>query len=97
MRLNILALSLTFGLLWGAAILFVAVANLIWPGYGRVAVVDVLNLLSSTAMPPVTKGFSRRHSTRTRGTPRGCLRHGLCGSPRSCEIPTEDSAAKLSK
>jgi hypothetical protein len=35
MRLNILALSLTFGLLWGAAILFVAVANLIWPGYGR--------------------------------------------------------------
>ena len=33
MRLNVLALPLTFGLLWGAVILFVAVANLIWPGY----------------------------------------------------------------
>ena len=28
-------LPLTAGLLWGAAILIVASANLIWPGYGR--------------------------------------------------------------
>ena len=36
MRLNITALALTVGVFWGAAILVVAAANLIWPGYGRV-------------------------------------------------------------
>jgi hypothetical protein len=35
MKLNVTALSLTGGLFWGAAILIVALANLIWPGYGR--------------------------------------------------------------
>lgn len=35
MRLNITALTLTAGLFWGGAILIVALANLIWPGYGR--------------------------------------------------------------
>jgi len=35
MKLNVTALALTAGLFWGAAILMVAVANLIWPGYGR--------------------------------------------------------------
>lgn len=35
MRLNIIALALTAGLFWGAAILIVASANLIWPDYGR--------------------------------------------------------------
>ena len=35
MRLNITAFSLTAGLIWGGAILMVAVANLAWPGYGR--------------------------------------------------------------
>jgi len=35
MRFNVIALSLTAGLFWGAAILIVAAANLIWPGYGR--------------------------------------------------------------
>jgi hypothetical protein len=35
MRLNVSALALTVGLLWGAAILVVASANLIWPSYGR--------------------------------------------------------------
>ena len=35
MRFNITALSLTVGLFWGAAILIVAAANLIWPSYGR--------------------------------------------------------------
>lgn len=35
MRLNTTALSLTAGIFWGAAILIVALANIIWPGYGR--------------------------------------------------------------
>jgi len=35
MRLNITALTLTAGLFWGAAMLIVAMANLIWPNYGR--------------------------------------------------------------
>jgi hypothetical protein len=34
MRFNVTALSLTSGLIWGAAILIVALGNLIWPGYG---------------------------------------------------------------
>ena len=35
MRLSITAMSVAFGLLWGACILVVAAANLIWPGYGQ--------------------------------------------------------------
>ena len=35
MRLNIVATSMAFGLLWGACILIVAAANLIWPSYGQ--------------------------------------------------------------
>lgn len=35
MRFNVIALSATAGLFWGAAILVVASANLIWPTYGR--------------------------------------------------------------
>jgi len=35
MRLNVIALSLTAALFWGAAILIVALANSIWPDYGR--------------------------------------------------------------
>ncbi len=35
MRLHITALSFTVGLIWGAAIFLVAVANLIWPNYGQ--------------------------------------------------------------
>jgi hypothetical protein len=35
MRLDVTALALTAGLLWGAAMLLVAGANLVWPGYGR--------------------------------------------------------------
>ena len=35
MRFNIVALSLTFGLFWGACLLIVGLANLMWPGYGR--------------------------------------------------------------
>jgi hypothetical protein len=35
MRINVIALSATAGLFWGAAILVVASANLVWPTYGR--------------------------------------------------------------
>ena len=35
MRFNVVPLALTLGVFWGAAILIVAVANLIWPNYGR--------------------------------------------------------------
>jgi hypothetical protein len=34
MRINVFALSATAALFWGAAILIVASANLIWPSYG---------------------------------------------------------------
>jgi hypothetical protein len=40
MRCNVTALALSVGLLWGAAILVVGLANLVWPGYGR-AFLDV--------------------------------------------------------
>ena len=40
MRCNVTALTLTVGLFWAAAIFIVALANLIWPGYGR-AFLDV--------------------------------------------------------
>ncbi|MGB8435099.1 MAG: hypothetical protein WCE38_12640 [Burkholderiales bacterium] len=43
MKLNITALTLTGGLFWGMAIFIVAVANLIWPSYGR----TVLDLAAS--------------------------------------------------
>ena len=35
MRFSVTLLGLTLGVFWGAAILIVAVANLIWPSYGR--------------------------------------------------------------
>jgi len=35
MKFNLAAITLTGGLFWGAAILIVASANLIWPSYGR--------------------------------------------------------------
>jgi hypothetical protein len=35
MRLHVTAFALTAGLIWGAAILLVALANLIWPNYGQ--------------------------------------------------------------
>ena len=34
-RFNIAALAVAAGLFWGAAILIVSAANLLWPGYGR--------------------------------------------------------------
>jgi len=35
MKLNVIALGLAAGLLWGGAVLVVALANLAWPDYGR--------------------------------------------------------------
>ncbi|MFQ5755677.1 MAG: hypothetical protein ACE5H7_06215 [Acidiferrobacterales bacterium] len=36
MKLDIKAMSITFGLIWGVLAMFlVGVANLIWPAYGR--------------------------------------------------------------
>lgn len=35
MRFNVIALGAAAGLLWGAAIFFVAIANMIWPAYGQ--------------------------------------------------------------
>ena len=35
MRLNVAAMGFTIGILWGASILFVGVANMIWPSYGQ--------------------------------------------------------------
>lgn len=36
MKFNLTALGLTAGLFWGGAIFFVALANMMWPPYGRV-------------------------------------------------------------
>ena len=35
MKLDIKAFALAFGLIWGGSVLAVAVANQLWPGYGR--------------------------------------------------------------
>jgi hypothetical protein len=35
MQLNIKAMTMAFGLIWGGCILVVGAANLIWPGYGQ--------------------------------------------------------------
>jgi hypothetical protein len=35
MRFNVIAFGIAAGLVWGAAVLIVAAANLIWPSYGR--------------------------------------------------------------
>ena len=35
MRLNITAMALAVGLIWGGCILVVGAANPIWPGYGQ--------------------------------------------------------------
>ena len=37
MRLNTTAMAVAFGILWGACILIVGVANMIWPSYGQVS------------------------------------------------------------
>ena len=34
MRLSIKAMAVAFGIFWGACVLFVGIANNIWPSYG---------------------------------------------------------------
>jgi hypothetical protein len=34
MRLNTKAMAIAFAILWGACVLFMGIANMIWPGYG---------------------------------------------------------------
>ena len=41
MKFNLTAMAFAGGLVWGGAILCVAVANLVWPTYGR-ALLDVV-------------------------------------------------------
>ena len=43
MKLNIRAMVLTMAILWGAAVLLVGIANLIWIGYGK----EFMHLLAS--------------------------------------------------
>jgi hypothetical protein len=43
MRFSVKGMAITIGVLWGASVLVVGVANLIWPAYG----VDCLKLLAS--------------------------------------------------
>ena len=35
MKLNVTAFALAAGILWGGAFLVVALANIVWPSYGR--------------------------------------------------------------
>lgn len=35
MKLDIKAMAITLGLVWGAAVLLVGIANLVWPNYGQ--------------------------------------------------------------
>ena len=51
MHFNTKALALTAGLIWGGALLFVGLANLVWSGYGQA----FLNLVASVlTLPPKT-------------------------------------------
>jgi len=35
MKLSVKAMTITFALLWGGAVLIVALVNFVWPSYGR--------------------------------------------------------------
>ena len=35
MRLNTVAMAIAFGIFWGACVLVVGIANMIWPSYGQ--------------------------------------------------------------
>jgi hypothetical protein len=41
MKLDVKAMAITLGLIWGLLMLIVGLANLIWPGYGQ-AFLDVM-------------------------------------------------------
>ncbi len=53
MKLDIKGMAITLGLVWGAAVLLVGIANLIWPNYGQV----FLELVASI-YPGYTAGAS---------------------------------------
>ena len=55
MRLNVKALAITSGIVWGAAIFWTALINLMWAGYGQ----QFLSLMAS-----VYPGY---HATRSFG------------------------------
>jgi hypothetical protein len=56
MKLSICALTITAAILWGGAVLFCGILNLIWPSYG----VAFLQMVSS-----IYPGY---HATRTLGS-----------------------------
>jgi len=43
-KLNIKALALASGILWGAALFVVTLANVMWPGYGKAFLEDVASI-----------------------------------------------------
>ncbi len=51
MKLNVKAFALAAGLIWGGAILFVGLANMIWPPYGQ-----ALLQLAASVYPGYTPG-----------------------------------------
>ncbi len=53
MKLDIKGMAITLGLVWGAAVLLVGIANLMWPNYGQV----FLELVASI-YPGYTAGAS---------------------------------------
>ncbi len=53
MKLDIKAMAITLGLVWGGAVLLVGVANLIWPNYGQ-AFLEVV----ASVYPGYTAGTS---------------------------------------
>ena len=57
MQLNTPAMAIAFGILWGTCLLFVGVANMIWPGYGQ-ALLPALRLNLSRLPPRHRLGLS---------------------------------------
>lgn len=53
MKLDVKGMAITLGLVWGAAVLVVGIANLIWPNYGQ----GFLELVASI-YPGYTAGAS---------------------------------------
>jgi hypothetical protein len=49
MRLDVTALALAAGLMWGAAMLVVASANLVWPTYGEAFLALVASISEQSA------------------------------------------------
>jgi hypothetical protein len=78
MRLDVTALALTAGLLWGAAMLIVASANLIWPNYGQAFLA-----LVASVYPGYRPGRARDPSSSERFTPWWTAQSAAACSPGS--------------